>query len=96
MEHERADGRVTCRFQGDFNVVAVREIAPLVAEADEVVLDLSAAKLVDTEAIRALYGMVAAGQRVTLVRPPMILYKVVRVLGLEGFFDLDQMVVNDP
>ena len=78
----------------DFNLFTARRLAPLTEGVAHVRIDLTSAKIVDSEAVRLLFDLKSSGKRVTLVRPPEILKEVVDVLGLDDVLDIDAMINN--
>ena len=87
MEHTRTGGRLYVRLERDFNLLTARRIERLARDADAVVLDLSATRLVDTEALALIDRLRRGGAAVRLRHPPPIFYEILRLLDLEGHFD---------
>jgi anti-anti-sigma regulatory factor len=94
MEYEKTENQLNVRLIRDFNLFTARRVAALVEDVENVRIDLSRAKIVDSEAVRLLFDLKAAGKRVMLVRPPEILKEVIDVLGLGEVLDVDAMA-ND-
>lgn len=92
MDYEKTEDQLNVRLIRDFNLFTARRMAPLTEGVAHVRIDLSNAKIVDSEAVRLLFDLTAAGKRVTLVRPPEILREVIDVLGLGDVLDLDTMI----
>jgi ABC-type transporter Mla MlaB component len=89
MDYERDDGTVTVHFRRDFNLLTARHLRQVAQGAEHVRVDLSHARLVDTEAIAALWDLQASGVRVTLYDPPDLFHDLVEALQLEDFFDVE-------
>lgn len=70
----------------DFNILTAREIEKACVEKKKVIIDLSKAKIVDTEALMCLYRLEKMGKKVVLHDPPDIYYEVLRILKLEKLF----------
>ena len=95
MDYEKAGNELTVRLIRDFNLFTARRVATLAEDVTDVRIDLGNAKIVDSEAVRLLHGLIRAGKRVTLVRPPEILTDVVDILGLDGVLDIAAMTEKD-
>ena len=69
--------------------LVAHEIAPLVAEATELVIDVSALSFADATGLSALYGpareLRARGGRLVLRHPTRMVRKVIDLLRLEEF-----------
>lgn len=92
MDLERHGHTLTVRMRRDFNLMAVRHFRYHLGDATRVRVDLSRARLVDTEAVMALYRLQRDGITVRLLEPPDIFYEVLEILELESAFDLDRLV----
>jgi anti-anti-sigma regulatory factor len=93
MERERTGNLLTVRPQRDFNLLAARHLQHLVESAknqgaEHVRVDLSEARLVDTEAIIALDRLQRQGLHVTLVNPPALFQEVLELLDLTDAFEV--------
>lgn len=87
MEHERNGDTLTLRCRRDFNLMAVHHLRYRLEEATDIRIDLSRARLVDTEAIMALDRLQRDGRTVTLLHAPPILHEVLDVLDLHDHFE---------
>jgi ABC-type transporter Mla MlaB component len=92
MDLERHGDTLTVRLRRDFNLMAVRHLRHHLENATRVRIDLARARLVDTEAVMALYRLQKRGVEVVLLEPPQIFYEVLEVLELESAFQLDRLV----
>jgi len=92
MDLERPGDTLTVRVRRDFNLMAVRHLKYHLEDAPRVRIDLSRARLVDTEAVMALFRLQQKGVAIRLLDPPAIFYEVLEVLELEEAFDLDELV----
>ncbi len=92
MDLERHGETLTLRPRRDFNLMAVRHLKYHLEDATRVRIDLARARLVDTEAVMALFRLKQQGIIIRLLDPPDIFYEVLDVLELSEAFDLDQLV----
>jgi anti-anti-sigma regulatory factor len=92
MDLERHGDTLTVRVRRDFNLMAVRHLNYHLDDATRVRIDLRRARLVDTEAVMALFRLMQSGVTVRLLDPPAIFYEVLEVLELEEVFDVDTLV----
>jgi len=89
MGYERDGDVVTVHFRRDFNLLTARHLCQVAQGAEHVRVDLSRARLVDTEAIAALWELQADGVRVMLYDPPDLYHDLVAALDLENFFEVE-------
>jgi ABC-type transporter Mla MlaB component len=92
MELERHGDTLTVRCRRDFNLMTVRHLMHHVEDAQRIRVDLSRARIVDTEAVMALHELEQQGLNVTLLEPPSIFYELLEVLELESHFDIERLV----
>ena len=95
MDLERHGDTLTVRTRRDFNLMAVRHLKYHLEDATRVRVDLSRARLVDTEAVMALFRLQKEGLDITLLEPPAIFYEVLEVLELESVFDVERLVERE-
>lgn len=95
MDLERHGDTLTVRTRRDFNLMAVRHLKYHLEDAARVRVDLSRARLVDTEAVMALFRLQKEGLDITLLEPPAIFYEVLEVLELESAFDVERLVERE-
>lgn len=95
MDLERHGDTLTVRTRRDFNLMAVRHLKYHLEDATRVRVDLSRARLVDTEAVMALFRLQREGLDITLLEPPAIFYEVLEVLELESAFDVERLVERE-
>ncbi len=88
MEYTKDEKHLKIKLNSDFNIVAVRKIENLlkVEETEEIDIDLSESKIVDSEAIKFIYLKNKEGIRTTIHHPPEILYEALRILELQDIF----------
>lgn len=88
MDYERDGDTVTVRFRRDFNLLTARHLRQVAQGAEHVRIDLSHARIVDTEALAALWHLQDDGMHVTLYDPPDLFHEVVDILDLEDVFEV--------
>jgi anti-anti-sigma regulatory factor len=86
VEYEKTEDRLTVALQRDFNLFTAARIETLAADCAQVRIDMSASKIVDSEAVSTLYRLLSAGKAVHLVDPPPLFFEVLEVLGLADYF----------
>jgi anti-anti-sigma regulatory factor len=72
--------------------MAVRHLKYHREDATRIRIDLRRARLVDTEAVMALFRLQQQGLTIRLLDPPEIFYEVLAVLELEEAFDVEELV----
>ena len=95
MDYTKTGSDLTVRLIRDFNLLTARRLAPMTEDVTSVRIDLTNAKIVDSEAVRLLHTMIRSGKRVTLIHPPRILTEVIDILGLDGILDITAMTESD-
>lgn len=89
MDYERDGDTVTVHFRRDFNLLTARHLYQVAQGADRVRIDLSDARIVDTEALSALWKLQDEGRHVTLHDPPTLFYDMLETLDLTDVFDVE-------
>lgn len=89
MDYEREGDTVTVRFHRDFNLLTARHLCQVAQGANRVHIDLSDARIVDTEALAALWKLQDEGMHVTLYDPPALFHDMIDILDLEEVFDVE-------
>jgi ABC-type transporter Mla MlaB component len=92
MDLERHGDTLTIRVRRDFNLMAVRHLKYHLEDATRIRIDLRRARLVDTEAVMALFRLQQEGLTIRLLDPPEIFYEVLAVLELEEAFGVEDLV----
>jgi len=95
MDLERNGNTLTVRVRRDFNLMAVRHLKYHLDDATRIRIDLARARLVDTEAIMALFRLQNRGLTIRLLEPPAIFYEVLEVLELEEAINPEQLVERE-
>lgn len=89
MDYERDGDTVTVHFRRDFNLLTARHLCQVAQGASRVHVDLSEARIVDTEALTALWELQDAGVHVTLYDPPDLFHEMIDTLDLEEVFEVE-------
>lgn len=92
MDHSYDNNTLTVRLTQDFNWLTVQRIEPLAKDAHHIRIDLSAARLIDTEALMLIDRLQRAGKTVQLIDPPDLLYDLIELLDLEPVLNVDTLV----
>lgn len=94
MTYEKSGKHIRIALQRDFNLLTARKVEWLCQDVDEVVIDLSRSKIVNSEAVIVLYRLIRAKKKVTLHHAPPIFQEVIRILGLEEIFHPEELVIS--
>lgn len=89
MDYERDGDTVTVHFRRDFNLLTARHLRQVAQGAAHVRIDLSHARIVDTEALAALWELQDDGVCVTVYDPPPLFHEMIDALDLEDVFDVE-------
>jgi len=92
MDHSYDNDTLTVRLTQDFNWLTVQRIEPLADDAQHIRIDLSAARLIDTEALMLIDRLRRAGKTVRLIDPPSLLHDLIDLLDLKPVLDADTLV----
>lgn len=92
MDHSYDNNTLTVRLKQDFNWLTVQRIEPLAGTAQHIRIDLSAARLIDTEALMLIDRLQRAGKTVRLINPPSLLHDLIDLLDLKPVLDTDTLV----
>lgn len=95
MELERNENTLTVRIRRDFNLMAVRHMEYHLDDAARCRIDLSQARLVDTEGIMALCRLQAQDIDIVLLEPPDIFREILELLALAEQFDIEMLVERE-
>ncbi|SNZ09570.1 STAS domain-containing protein [Persephonella hydrogeniphila] len=85
MEYHKRDETIYIKLKSDFIYPTVKKIENLlnVESFENLVIDLSESKIVDSEAVKFLYSALKEGISITLVNPPEIYGKILKILQLD-------------
>ena len=92
MDHTYRNDTLTIQLSNDFNWLAVQQIEPLADDATHIRIDLSGARLLDTEALILIDRLQRSGKTVRLIDPPDLLYDLIDLLDLAPTLDADTLV----
>ena len=78
-------------LDGNLNYVAAQEIEPLTSQAHQVTIDLSNARIIDSEGVILLFTIVRRGKILRLQNPPAIIEELIPALGLQEVLRLEEL-----
>lgn len=78
-------------LDGNLNYVAAQEIEPLTSQARKVTIDLSNARIIDSEGVILLFTIVRRGKILRLKNPPAIIEELIPALGLQEVLRLEEL-----
>ena len=82
------------KIEQNLNLVTARYVERLAEDARHVCLDLSEARIVDSEGVIMLYRLVKAGKNLHIRKPPKILEEIIQILSLGEVIDLDRLATD--
>jgi len=91
MKHRQEGSKLFLKVEQNLNLITAGHIERLGVEADEIHLDLSEARIVDSEGIILLWKVLREGKKVLLWKPPRILHEMISILELKEFLPLEKM-----
>lgn len=92
MKHRQEGNRLYLKVEQNLNLITAGHIERLAAESGEVHLDLSDARIVDSEGVILLWRLLRERKKVLLWRPPRILSEMIDILELEELLPLEEML----
>lgn len=95
MQHRQERHRLFLKPEQNLNLLTARHIERMADDVTEIYLDLSHARIIDSEGVILLYRLLRAGKKIFLKEPPPILAELVHALDLESVIPLSTMVQND-
>lgn len=94
MKYELKNKRFKVELMRDFNFLTAKKISELTVDADEISIDLSRSKIVDSEAIKSMLLMVKSGKKLKIIRPPDVLFETIKILKLESLLNKNDVHVT--
>ena len=87
MEYHKTDQTLFVKLKSDLTYPAVKKLEALVnvEDLENLVIDLTESKIVDSEGIRFIYTVMKEGVQVTLINPPYIFDKIIDILKLKNY-----------
>ena len=79
------------KVEQNLNLITTRHIERLAEDARAVYLDLSDARIVDSEGVVLLYHLLRAGKALHLKDAPDILREILQALDLEAVIPLERL-----
>ena len=92
MLYTRNKHQLNVKLDGDFNLNAVRRISELLSDKDELYVDLSLSRFVNSNAIVFLNNLMQNHKKVRLKNPPKIFFECLQILGLHEIWNLNEIV----
>ena len=85
MEYHKSDETLYVKLESDLIYPAVKKLESLqkVESFENLIIDLSRSKIVDSEGVKFLYFSLKEGINITLINPPEIYSKILDILKLE-------------
>lgn len=91
MKHRKEGDKLYVKVEQNLNLITTRQIERMAEEVREVYLDLSDARIVDSEGVVLLYRLLRAGKALHIKEAPEILREILRVLDLEDVIPLERL-----
>lgn len=91
MKHRKDGSKLYIKVEQNLNLITTRQIERLAEEARAVYLDLSDARIVDSEGVVLLYHLLRAGKELHLKEAPDILREILQALDLEAVIPIDRL-----
>jgi ABC-type transporter Mla MlaB component len=93
MRIEREGQKLTVRLERDFNLFVKKEIkARLSPDIEQLGIDLTRSKLIDSEGVIFLHRWMAEGKHLQIINPPAILLKILEILNLDDQLDWPNII----
>ena len=93
MKVERESNWIKVILDQDLNLFSSKRVKRLVENFDDIQLDLTHAKLVDSEGLIAIFQLIKSGKRLEILNPPHILLEIADLLQLDEVLDLRNYIV---
>ncbi len=97
LEFYSKNNQLYVKLDSDFNYPSVKKIEELISieEAKNITIDCSYSKIADTEAVKFVYLLLKSGVNITIVNPPEVFYKIIKILNLEDVLKAITVVKED-
>jgi len=92
MHYKKRSQSLQVTLQDDFNLHTVYKIRGLIRDREELKVDLSQSRFVDSEAVIYLQSLLQEGKKIRLKNPPRLFFEVLQILGLHTVWDLESIV----
>ena len=84
---EKVKNKVIIKPEWVFNTYSVLIVKPSIdGKTNEIEIDLSNVKIVDTEGIKFFYNLAKEGKKVIVKNPPELMFTVLKILDIEDIF----------
>ena len=94
MTYEITGQLLEVQFQSDFNLLAVQKLEAVVTNMETIHFDMKGAKFADSQAVIFLNSLIRQGKKVRISNPPKIFFEVIRILGLDQAWNIDELVIQ--
>ncbi len=91
MKWHHTPTKLYVKIEQNLNLNTTRLIRRVAEDKEDLLLDLSQARIVDSEGVIFMYRWLREGKKLTLFHPPRILWEIVKILQLESVLPLDQL-----
>jgi anti-anti-sigma regulatory factor len=92
MLYTRRKSKLEVTLDGDFNLNTVRRISELMGDKEELLVDLTRSRFVNSNAIMYLNNLIRGNKIVRLKNPPKIFFETLQLLGLHEAWNLKEIV----
>lgn len=92
MKVEKTQNSLQVQLSGDFNLNAVRLISELLSDRNEISIDLTNSRFVNSKSILFLNDLIEQHKIVRLKNPPKTFFEVLHILGLHQIWDLKSII----
>jgi hypothetical protein len=92
MKVEKTQNSLQVQLSGDFNLNAVRLISELLSDRNEISIDLTNSRFVNSKSILFLNDLIQNQKIVRLKNPPKTFFEVLHILGLHQTWDLKSII----
>ncbi|MGF1670053.1 MAG: hypothetical protein ACFCU6_06370 [Balneolaceae bacterium] len=92
MQYKKSKDSLQVVLATDFNLNAVKGIRNLFGNRNELHIDLTHSRFVNTEAVIFLHNLLRDNKKIRIKNPPKIFYEVLHILGLSKVWDLKSIV----
>jgi len=92
MKIKKSKYSLRVELHGNFNLQAVRDIESLMSKRQELHVDLSKSRFVDSHAVIFLHQLMVRNAKVRLRNPPRIFYELLHILGLHNVWELKKII----
>lgn len=92
MNYKKTKKKLEVVLTTDFNLNAVRQIQKLLKDRQELYIDATKSRFINSEAIIFMHKFIENGKKLQIREPPRIFYVALHILGLHDVWDLKTIV----